>query len=122
MHVIWQVSGPFWKPHCASCAVSLYPGSPAYRAYPTCLIDSNKGKPLVTNARLEAVWKRLADSFATVVANISMIVLSPEYAAQFYDICIDGNDNAKMINGRMKMLMFTLSFMVRHLIAPASFK
>ena len=29
---------------------------------------NSKGKPLVTNARLEAVWKRLSDSFATVVA------------------------------------------------------
>ena len=27
---------------------------------------SSKGKPLLTTARLEAVWKRLADRFATV--------------------------------------------------------
>ena len=30
---------------------------------------NTKGKPLVTVARLEAVWKRLADRFATVVAD-----------------------------------------------------
>ena len=38
---------------------------------------NSKGKPLVTTARLEAVWKRLADRFATVVADTSMITLSP---------------------------------------------
>ncbi len=35
------------------------------------LINS-KGKPLVTTAQLEAVWKRLADRFATVVADTSI--------------------------------------------------
>ena len=46
---------------------------------------NTKGMPLVTVARLEAVWKRLADRFATVVADTSMITLSPEYAAHFHD-------------------------------------
>ena len=47
---------------------------------------NSKGKPLVTTARLEAVWKRLADRFATVVADTSMITLSPENAAHFHDL------------------------------------
>ena len=81
------------------------------------LINS-KGKPLVTPARLEAVWKRLADRFATVVADTSMITLSPDYAAHFHDIYINGKDNAKMTGDRMKMLMLTIPFMVRDLIAP----
>ncbi len=57
---------------------------------------NTKGKPLLTVARLKAVWKRLADSFATVVADTSMITLSPEYAAHFHDIYIDGKECAKM--------------------------
>ena len=80
---------------------------------------NTKGKPLVTVARLEAVWKRLADRFATVVTDTSMITLSPEYAAHFHDIYIDGKEHAKMTGDRMKMLMLTLSFLVRDLIAPA---
>jgi hypothetical protein len=78
------------------------------------------GKPLrvVTVARLEAVWKRLADRFATVVSDTSMITLSPEYAAHFHDIYIDGKEGAKMTGDRMKMLMLTLPFAVRDLIAP----
>ena len=72
----------------------------------------SKGKPLVTTARLEAVWKRLSDRFATVVADTSMITLSPEYAAHFHDIFIDGKEHAKMTGDRMKMLMLTLPFVV----------
>ena len=81
------------------------------------LVKSNV-KPLVTAVLLEAVWKRLSDSFATVVADTSMIPLSPEYAAHFHDIYIDGKEGAKMIGNRMKMLMLTLPFMVRDLIKP----
>ncbi len=82
------------------------------------LVNSN-GKPLVSTARLEAVWKRLADRLATVVAytGTSMITLSTAYASYFHDIYIDGKENAKMTGDRMKM-MLTLPFMVSDLIAP----
>ena len=79
---------------------------------------NRKRKPLLTTARLEAVWKLLADSFATVVADTSMITLSPEYAAHFHDIYIDGKECAKMTGDHMKMLMLTLPFVVRDFIAP----
>ncbi len=81
------------------------------------LVNSN-GKPLVTAALLEAVWKWLHGSFATVVAHTSMITLSPEYAAHFQDIYIDGKRGAKMTGDSMTMLMLTLPFMVRDLIEP----
>ena len=64
------------------------------------------------------VQGRLSDSFATVVADTSMITMSMEYAAHFHDIYIDGKEHAKMTGDRMKMLMLTLPFMVRDLIAP----
>ena len=79
---------------------------------------NSKGKPLVTTARLEAVWKRLSDRLATVVADTSMITMSTAYATHFHDIYIDGKENAKMTGDRMKMLMLTLPFLVRDLIAP----
>ena len=47
-----------------------------------------------------------------------MITLSTAYATHFHDIFIDGKENAKMTGDRMKMLMLTLPFMVRDLIAP----
>jgi hypothetical protein len=78
---------------------------------------NSKGKPLLSEARLEAVWKRLSDLFTSVVADTSMITLSPAYAAHIHDNCIDGKENAKMTGDRMKMLMLTLPFMVCDLIA-----
>ena len=81
------------------------------------LINS-KGKPLVTAARLGAVWKRLSERFKTVVADTSMITLSTDYSIHFHDLYIDGKENAKMTGDRMKMLMLTLPFMVRDLITP----
>ena len=79
---------------------------------------NSKGKPLVTTARLDAVWKRLSDHFSTVLADTSIITMSTEYVAHFHDIFIDGKEHAKMTGDRMKMLMLTLPFMVRDLIAP----
>jgi hypothetical protein len=72
----------------------------------------------VSEARLEAVWNRLSDLFSSVVADTSMIILSTAYAAHFHDMFIDGKDNAKMTSDRIKVLMLTLLFMVRDLIAP----
>ncbi len=52
---------------------------------------NTKEKQLLTVAHLETVWKLLADSFETVVADTSMITLPPKYAANFHNIYIDGN-------------------------------
>ena len=78
---------------------------------------NSKGRPLITKARLETVWTRLADRLSTVVADTSMITISPEYAGHFYDLYINGKENAKLTGDRMKLLMLTLPFMVRDLIA-----
>ena len=79
---------------------------------------NSKGKPLVSPARIEAVWKRLSARFTTIVADTSMITMSTAYAAHFHDIYIDGKKHAKMTGDQMKMLMLTLPFMVRDLFAP----
>ena len=42
----------------------------------------------------------------------------PAYATHFHNIFTDGKENAKRTGDRMKMLMLTLPFMVRDLIAP----
>ena len=47
-----------------------------------------------------------------------MITLSNEYSVHFHDLYIDGKENAKMTGDPMKMLILTLPFMVRDLIAP----
>ena len=49
-----------------------------------------------------------------------MITMSTAYAApsHFHDIYIDGKEHAKMTGDQMKMLMLTLPFVVRDLVAP----
>ena len=81
------------------------------------LLDA-KGKPLIQNTRLKAVWSRLANRMATVVADTSMVTISPQYATHFYDMYINGKDNAKLTGDRMKILMLSLPFMIRDLVAP----
>jgi hypothetical protein len=78
---------------------------------------SSKGEPLITKARLETVWTWLADSFATVVAETSMITIKPEYAGHFYDLYIHSQENTKLTGDSMKLLMLTLPFMASDLIA-----
>ena len=79
---------------------------------------SSKGKPLITKARLETVWTRLADHLSTVVADTSMITNSPEYTGHLYDLYIQGKENGKLTGDCMRLLMLTLPFTVRDLIAP----
>ena len=62
---------------------------------------NSKGRPLITKARLETVWTRLADRLSTVVADTSMITISPEYAGHFYDLYINGKENAKLMQDEL---------------------
>ena len=80
------------------------------------LVDA-KGKPLIKNACLKAVWSRLANRMATVMADTSMVTISPQYATHLFDMYINGKENAKLTGDRMKILMLSLPFMVRDLIA-----
>ena len=80
------------------------------------LLVNSKEKPRVTTARVEALWKRLADRFTAVVSDTSMITLSTAYAANFHNIYIDDKDNARITGDRIKMLMITLPSMVRDLM------
>ena len=79
---------------------------------------NKKGKPLINNARLKEVWTRLANRLKTVVSDTSMLTISQQYATHFYDMYINGKENAKLTGDRMKILMLSLPFMVRDLIAP----
>jgi hypothetical protein len=82
---------------------------------------NRKGKPLIKNSHLKTVWTRLADRLSTVVSDTSMMTISSAYSAHFSDMYINGKENAKLTGDRMKMLMLSLPFMVRDLIAPEVF-
>ena len=46
------------------------------------------------------------------------MTISSAYSAHFSDMYINGKENAKLTGYRMKMLILSLPFMVRNLIAP----
>ena len=85
--------------------------------YEQALLDAD-GNEILSRASMEAIWQRLADRLQTVVADTSMLTLTPEYAAHFHDIYVKKKENATYTGDRMKMLMLALPFMVRDLIAP----
>ena len=88
--------------------------------YMQALLDAS-GNEILSKSSIEAVWQRLADRLQTVVADTSMLTLTPEYAAHFHDIYVKQKEGAIYTGDRMKMLMLTLPFMVRDLIAPEVF-
>ncbi len=100
---------------CQLCSIATL------RSCDVLILSTAKGShwsPLQGLNFLEAVWKRLSDRFASVVADTSMITLSTAYTAHFHDIHIDGKENAKTTGDCIKILMLTLPFMVRDHKAP----
>ena len=65
------------------------------------LVDA-KGKPLIKNACLKAVWSRLANRMATVMADTSMVTISPQYATHFFDMYTNGKENAKLTGDSLR--------------------
>jgi hypothetical protein len=74
--------------------------------------------PIVSNEAVARVFRRLADRLQGVVADTSMMTISPEYAAHFLEVYVKKTENAKFTGDRVRFLMLTLPFVVRDLIAP----
>ena len=74
--------------------------------------------PIVSNEAVARVFRRLADRLQGVVADTSMMTISPEYAAHFLEVYVKKTENAKFT---VRFLMLTLPFVVQDLIAPEVF-
>ena len=74
--------------------------------------------PIMSNESVARVFRRLADRLQGVVADTSMMTISPEYAAHFLEVYVKKTENAKFTGDRVRFLMLTLPFLVRDLIAP----
>ena len=64
------------------------------------------------------VFRRLADRLQGVVADTSMMTISPKYAAHFLEVYVKKTENANFTGDRVRFLMLTLPCLVRDLIAP----
>ena len=87
---------------------------------PDLITVDSKGNshPLMSNAAVERVFKRLADRLLGVVSDTSMITITPEYAAHFLEVYVKKTDGAKFTGDRIRFLMLSLPLAVRNLIAP----
>lgn len=86
------------------------------------LITSNPGTSVTTyvisNDMLAAVWARLRDRLASVDSSWSMVEVTTDYAAHFYDMYINKHDGKHLTGERVRILLLTLPFLLRDLIAP----
>jgi hypothetical protein len=86
------------------------------------LVTSKPGAKIptyvISNERLAAVWTRLRDRLASVNSSTSMVQITEDYAAHFYDMYINKHEGKHLTGDRIRILLLTLPFVLRDLIAP----
>jgi hypothetical protein len=75
-------------------------------------------KHLVSNEMLQGVWIRLRDRLTAIDGSTSMIEVTVDYAAHFYDMYVGGHTGKHMSGDRVRILLLNLPFVLRDLIAP----
>jgi hypothetical protein len=74
--------------------------------------------PLVTEAMLRAVWTRLRNRLSSLDASSTMVEVTPAYATHFIDMYVDKHTGKHMTGDRIRILLLSLPFLLRDLIAP----
>jgi hypothetical protein len=80
--------------------------------------DRGVNKYLVPNAMLEGVWARLRDRLSSLDSSTSLLEVTSEYAAHFYDMYVQGHTGKHLTGDRIRILLLNLPFLFRDLIAP----
>ena len=75
-------------------------------------------RPLVTDQMLRAVWARLRDRLGSLDSPSSMVEVTTAYATHFTDMYVDKHTGKHMTGDRVRILLLTLPFLLRDLIAP----
>jgi hypothetical protein len=83
---------------------------------------SGVAHPITSNEAVARVLRRLANRLQGVVADTSMMTISPEYAAHFLEVYVKKTENAKFTGDRVRFLMLTRPFVMRDLIASEVFQ
>jgi hypothetical protein len=86
------------------------------------LVTSKPGAKILTyilcNERLAAMWTCLSDRLASVDSSTSMVQITEDYAAHFYEMYMNKDEGKHLTGDRIRILMLTLPFVLRDLIAP----
>ena len=69
-------------------------------------------KHLVSNAMLTGVWARLRDRLSAIDSSTSMIQVTVEYAAHFYDMYVEGHTGKHLSGDRIRILLLNLPFLL----------
>lgn len=75
-------------------------------------------RPLVSDQMLRGVWTRLRDRLSSLDSDSSMLQVTPAYAAHFIDMYVDKHTGKHLTGDRIRVLLLTLPFLLRDLIAP----
>ena len=73
---------------------------------------------LVSNEMMAGVWARLRDRLSALDSSSSMVEVTVDYAAHFYDMYIEKHKGKHLSGERVRILLLTLPFLLRDLIAP----
>ena len=80
--------------------------------------DKGVNTYLVTNDMLEKVWVRLRDRLSSLDSSTSLVEVTSDYAAHFYDMYIEGHTGKHLTGDRIRILLLNLPFVFRDLNAP----
>ena len=73
---------------------------------------------LVTNEMKAGVWARLRDRLSSLDSSSTMVEVTMDYATHFCDMYVDKQKGKHLSGERVRILLLTLPFLLRDLIAP----
>ena len=75
-------------------------------------------RPVVSDAMMRGVWTRLRDRLSSLDSSSTMVEVTSAYATHFIDMYVDKHTGKHMTGERVRILLLTLPFLLRDLIAP----
>ena len=75
-------------------------------------------KYLISKVMMADMWARLRDRLASIESSTSMLEVTSDYAAHFFDMYVKNHDGKHMTGDRIKILLLNLPFMLRDLVSP----
>ena len=86
--------------------------------YSTGLDKDGNVKYIISKTMMAGIWARLRDRLASIESSTSMIEVTSDYAAHFFDLYVKNHDGKHMTGDRIKILLLNLPFMLRDLVLP----
>jgi hypothetical protein len=56
------------------------------------------------------IWARLRDRLASIETSTSMLEVTSDYAAHFFDMCVKNHDGKHMTGDQIKILLLNLFY------------